>query len=163
MYLRTELSLGLFIISSFQIRGAGKLQVIHKLNDCSYRGADKSLARPISRCILSDGEKISFDSSLVMYTNSTNIPPIMIINRIYENQNLLSLYLVYFLVGLRTYQHSCICEISLCGSHCEQQSCVMMFYYVSWKKKRRKTNWLYPEWLWIIYLQMFKGKKTCWC
>jgi len=25
----------------------------------------------------------------------------------YENQNLLSLYLVSFLVGLRTYQHSC--------------------------------------------------------
>ena len=31
----------------------------------------------------------------------------MIINRIYENQNLLSLSLVSFLVGLRTYQHPC--------------------------------------------------------
>jgi len=31
----------------------------------------------------------------------------MIINRIYENQNLLSLLLVCFLVGLRTYQHPC--------------------------------------------------------
>ena len=31
----------------------------------------------------------------------------MIINRIYENQNLLSLQLVSFLVGLRTYQHPC--------------------------------------------------------
>ena len=40
-----------------------------------------------------------------MYINSTNIPPIMIINRIYETQNLLSLQLVSFLVGLRTYQH----------------------------------------------------------
>ena len=56
-----------------------------------YRGADKSLARPTSRCILFDGENISFDASLVIYTNSTNIPPIMIINRIYETQNLLSL------------------------------------------------------------------------
>ena len=55
------------------------------------RGADKSLARPTSRCILFDGENISFDASLVICTNSTNIPPIMIINRIYENQNLLSL------------------------------------------------------------------------
>ena len=55
-----------------------------------YRGADKSLARPISRCILFDGEKISFDVSFVIYINSTNIPPIVIINRIYENQNLLS-------------------------------------------------------------------------
>ena len=56
-----------------------------------YRGADKSLARPTSRCILFEGENISFDASLVIYINSTNIPPIMIINRIYETQNLLSL------------------------------------------------------------------------
>ena len=49
-----------------------------------------------------DGENISFDASLVIYINSTNIPPIMIINRIYETQNLLSLQLVSFLVGLRT-------------------------------------------------------------
>ena len=56
-----------------------------------YRGADKSLARPTSRCNLFDVENISFDPSLVLYINSTNIPPIMIINRIYEIQNLLSL------------------------------------------------------------------------
>ena len=56
-----------------------------------YRGADKSLARPTFRCILFDSENISFDASLVIYINSTNIPPIMIINRIYETQNLLSL------------------------------------------------------------------------
>jgi hypothetical protein len=55
------------------------------------RGADKSLARTTSRCILFDGENISFDAILVIYRNSTNIPPIMIINRIYEHQNLLSL------------------------------------------------------------------------
>jgi len=29
-----------------------------------------------------DGENISFDARLVIYLNSTNIPPIMIINRI---------------------------------------------------------------------------------
>ena len=56
-----------------------------------YRGVDKSLARPTSRYILFGGEKISFDASLVIYISSTNIPPIMIINRIYENQSLLSL------------------------------------------------------------------------
>ena len=58
-----------------------------------YRGADKSLARPTSLCILFDGENISFDASLVIYIYiySTNIPPIIIINRIYENQKLLSL------------------------------------------------------------------------
>ena len=66
-----------------------------------------SLARPTPRCILFDGENISFDASLVIYINSTNIPPVMIINRIYEHQNLLSLQLVSFLVGLRTYQHPC--------------------------------------------------------
>ena len=53
--------------------------------------ADKSLARPTSRCIFFDGENISFDASLVIYINTTNIPPIMITNRIYEHQNLLSL------------------------------------------------------------------------
>jgi hypothetical protein len=41
------------------------------------------------RIILLDGENISFDASLVMYINSTSIPPIMIIKRMYENQNLL--------------------------------------------------------------------------
>jgi hypothetical protein len=50
----------------------------------TYRGADKSLARPTSRCILFDGENISFDASLVIYINSTNISPIIMINRIYR-------------------------------------------------------------------------------
>jgi hypothetical protein len=58
-----------------------------------YRGGDTSLARPTSRYILFDGENFSFDASLVIciYIYSTNIPPIMIINRTYEHQNLLSL------------------------------------------------------------------------
>jgi len=65
---------------------------IFKAATSSYRGADKSLARPNSRYTLFDGKNISFDASLVMYiNNNTNIPPIMIINRIYETQNLLSL------------------------------------------------------------------------
>ena len=55
------------------------------------RAVDKSLARPTSRCIFSDGENISFDASLIIFVNCTNISPIMIINRINENQNLLSL------------------------------------------------------------------------
>jgi hypothetical protein len=38
-----------------------------------------------------DGEIISFDVSLVIYISSTNNPPIVIINRIYEHQNFLSL------------------------------------------------------------------------
>ena len=83
-----------------------------------YRGANKSLAQP-PRYILFDGENILFDASLVMCINSTNIPPIVILNRIYEHQNLLSLKLVSFLVGLRTYQHPCTtCSynyILICG------------------------------------------------
>ena len=61
------------------------------------------------------GENISFDASLVIYIYIyiyTNIPPIIIIDRIYETQNLLSLQLVSFLVGLRTYQHPCTSPIS---------------------------------------------------
>ena len=71
-----------------------------------YRGADKPLARPTSRCIMFDGENISFDASLAIYTNSTNIPPIMIINKIYETQSSVAVA-CFFLVGLRTYQHAC--------------------------------------------------------
>ena len=59
--------------------------------DNLYRGADKSLAGPTSRFILFSGENVSFDASLIIYVNSTNIPPIMIINRIYETRNVLSL------------------------------------------------------------------------
>ena len=65
--------------------------IIYTFLKTNYRGADKSLARPTSHHILFDGENISFDFSLVIYINSTNIPPIMIINRIYKTQNLLSL------------------------------------------------------------------------
>ena len=61
----------------------------------TYSVADKSSARATFRCILFDGENISFDARLVIYIYIyiyiTNIPPIMIINRIYETQNLLSL------------------------------------------------------------------------
>jgi len=56
-----------------------------------YRGAGKSLARPTSSFILFDGENISFDASLVIHINRTNISPIMIINKMYETQNHLSL------------------------------------------------------------------------
>ena len=49
-----------------------------------------------------DGENILFDASLVIYINSTNIPPIMIINRIYENQNLLYIDPPYSVSGSLT-------------------------------------------------------------
>ena len=37
------------------------------VKDSTYLGADKSLARPPSRCILFDGGNISFNASLVIY------------------------------------------------------------------------------------------------
>jgi len=43
------------------------------------------------------GTGISFDASLVIYINSTNIPPIMFINRIYETQS--SVAVACFLPG----------------------------------------------------------------
>ena len=41
--------------------------IIHWFYLINYRAADKSLTRPTSRCILFDGENISFDASLVIY------------------------------------------------------------------------------------------------
>ena len=75
------------------------MKIMRYLLSSMYRSADKSLARPTSRCNFSDGENISFDASLVIfiyiyiyiYIYSTNIPPIIILNRLYENRNLLSL------------------------------------------------------------------------
>jgi len=40
---------------------------LHSSTAAIYRDADKSLARPTSRCILFDGENISFVASLVIY------------------------------------------------------------------------------------------------
>jgi len=58
------------------LRGGGggrERQISHSSRPASsyrtYRDSDKSLARPTSssRCILFDGENISFDASLVIY------------------------------------------------------------------------------------------------
>jgi len=35
-----------------------------------YRGANKFLARPTSRCILFEGENTSFDANIVIYINT---------------------------------------------------------------------------------------------
>ena len=60
-----------------------------------------------------DGENISFEASLVMYINSTNIPLIIIMNRIYENQNLL-----YIVPLIRHIIVVCISSISPIASGC---------------------------------------------
>jgi hypothetical protein len=44
-----------------------KFKILTNFIHTIYTGADKSLARPTSRCILFDGENISFDASLVLY------------------------------------------------------------------------------------------------
>jgi hypothetical protein len=55
-------------------------QLINSTNRClEWAGIAQSvpgcwsLARPTSRCILFDGENISFDANLVIYINGTNI------------------------------------------------------------------------------------------
>jgi hypothetical protein len=63
--------------------------------------------------ILFDGENISFHASLVMYMNSTNIPPILFMNRIYENQNLL-----YIVALMRHTIVVCISNISPMAMGC---------------------------------------------
>ena len=46
--------------------GQSRLRIVPICN-ALYRSADKYLARPTSRCILFDGENISFDASLVLH------------------------------------------------------------------------------------------------
>ena len=71
-----------------------------------YKGADKSLARPTSQCILFDGDNISFDASTVRYINIASIPPIMIINRTSKSKS--SVTVACFLPGLpKDLQHPC--------------------------------------------------------
>jgi hypothetical protein len=53
-----------FLTKSDKQTNTQKEEIVHL-----YSGADKSLARPTSRCILFDGENISFDASLVIYIN----------------------------------------------------------------------------------------------
>jgi len=82
----------------------------------TYLGAEKSLARPPSRCILFDGENIFFVASLVIrvytytyiyvynktiYIYSTNIPRIMVINRIYIGIYITILYIYIVLIFLQ--------------------------------------------------------------
>ena len=54
-----------FRFNSFACLCYGKYTLLHHVR--TYRGADKSLARPSSRCILFDGDNILFDASLVLY------------------------------------------------------------------------------------------------
>ena len=92
--IREVTSLGFLDVEAPETAAGRKKKVLfHSFfgKSVEYRGADKSLARPTSRYILFNGENISFDASLVIYINSTNILPIIIINRIYERKNLLSL------------------------------------------------------------------------
>jgi len=55
-----------------------------------YRGVDKSLARPTSQCYFFMVQIFRL-VLVLLYLYSTNIPQIIIINSIYEHQNLLPL------------------------------------------------------------------------
>jgi hypothetical protein len=54
--------------------------------------------------ILLEGENISFDAGLVMYINNNNIFPIIITNRMYENEDLYSVPAMI---------HTVVCIISI--------------------------------------------------
>jgi len=75
--------------------------------------------------ILLDGENIPFDASLVLYIYiyicSTNIPPIMIMNKMYENQHLL-----YIVPPIR--ENNCCASIFPTASECF--NCVNFFQNV---------------------------------
>jgi hypothetical protein len=62
---------------------------------------------------LFDGENISLEARLVIYINSTSIPPIMIMNRTYENQ-----YLLYIVPLVRRTVVVCIISISTIAKGC---------------------------------------------
>jgi hypothetical protein len=67
-------------------------RILAFMNFLFYRGADKSLAPPTSRYIFFVVRIFRLMLVLLyIYIYITNIPPVVIINRIYENQNLLSL------------------------------------------------------------------------
>ena len=68
-----------------------------------YGGADKSLTRLTSRCILFDGENISFDASIVLWIYSTNIPPIMIIITFCLMMRIFRLMLVFLYIYIYIY------------------------------------------------------------
>jgi hypothetical protein len=58
MYIALHVKYPLFLSDFFQVRRPGSVSIV-----IIY----KSLARSTSRCILFDGENISFDTSLVIY------------------------------------------------------------------------------------------------
>jgi hypothetical protein len=65
----------------------------------------------------------------------------MVIHRIYETKNLLSLQLTSFLVGLRTYQQSCI------ALNCEMfELCVLAPVYLKCHKTHDVTVWRHGFW-----------------
>ena len=70
------------VISFSVIVSCGHISLLLVTVGIVYSRIGKVISVVIS--ILFDGENISFDASLVIYINNTNIPPIMIMNRMYE-------------------------------------------------------------------------------
>jgi hypothetical protein len=120
-----------------------------------YRGADKSLARPTSQYILFDGENVSFDASLVIYINSTNIPQIMIITRIYETQKS-SVAVACFLPG-RAKDLSAPLFISYDWLRSQtRDNYLSNFYLFTNSDLRRCRNWRPADDLWQRNTSPFK-------
>jgi hypothetical protein len=65
-----------------------QLCLLHDCTDC-IKYINVGSSSDVIIIVLFDGQNISFDAILVMYINRTNIPPTMIMNRMYENQKVL--------------------------------------------------------------------------
>jgi hypothetical protein len=86
-----------------------------------YRGVDKSLARPTSRCILFDSENISFDVSLVIYTECPR-RNVQYFGRVF-------LMLNYTDITLNTYIQSWMVTEIMAREFCNFDSCYSLIDY----------------------------------
>jgi len=116
-----------------------------------YRGADKSLARPTSRCILFDGENVSFDVSLVIYINSTNIPStVLLVGHSWDRSPVASLG-IFFVVpptepcALRSTQPLKVSTRDFFWGKDGQCIWLMTYHPCSAEMSRKSRALIYPE------------------
>ena len=83
----------------------------------------------------------------------------MIINRICEHQNLLSLYLVSFLVGLRTYQHPRSWITTDCSAYIDLLHAVLQ---IAVTFQCNYANWYGIGWRQSGFLFLFSHANYCW-
>ena len=102
-----------------------------------YRGADKSLPRPTSRCILFDGENISFDASIVTYGVPLATEPGHFFNNSNTNEDIATKFEQEYVRCVRN-EKECVCSAPNCcdmeqrsasqpGSVASGTHCILVF------------------------------------